>query len=213
MCVGLFSDVASSLDEDNDKFSDSTSSLSFPQRGVHSENIFRSRHSASPPIGPTPELGSPHSKSKSRSKNIKCKSQSGWKSMAMEYWKRIVGLFTQQSQSIVMEHIPQKKNNVSEQTRTVVSLIYMIIITFTLLGSSIFSFLWMPEFHTTSLMCDHYDAMATVSKSTHGSSFQEILLNDAVSKSNMRGKVFMSTDKYESLYAKSRNTGRFLYEG
>lgn len=111
----------------------------------------------------------------------------------------------------------------SDRMKTMISLLYIGVIAIVLLVSALMSFLWMPEFHTTSLSCDHHNRAAIFTSRHHFSStFQDSMHQQGTSLHNKNASTPTTTtntadkDKnngqyYEHLFVQSKNTGEFCW--
>lgn len=121
-------------------------------------------------------------------------------------WHSIVAkcsYLTSNQQKQKNTHLKNKpaSNFTSERVKMIVSVVYMVVIAAVVFIAALLSFLWMPEFHTTSLTCAHLNPSITTTTSRHGysSNFQDLLKH-----SNMSMTFEM---EYEHLFVLSKNTG------
>jgi hypothetical protein len=87
--------------------------------------------------------------------------------------------------------------------------------TLVLLVSSLLTFLWMPEFHTTGMSCEHYISTGDFPShhtSRFSSTFQDILNNKTTPNYSTRmkegGHDDIEWEKYEHAFMKSKNSGQ-----
>jgi hypothetical protein len=154
--------------EDNDSYDDDNLPLLLPKRDALITKSFRPRHTTSIPTGHDSTSSTTTSTTTKNRKN-KIKKQPLSVTLKLKLYSYFQFLYT----SLTGQCTAGTKINVklenhskkvptswfsSDQAMMMVSIIYMAVIAVVLLVSSLLSFMWMPEFHSTSLECSHYDS-------------------------------------------------------